>query len=1100
MKRSQPSSFKGYNPTESKLIPWVQKHLTQPQSAAKLNANQQVSAGESTPPTNVPGFGAFLDGKTYSDGLETKCADAPDNCGVFVALSKDFDGDGKVDLAVVQYDGTVNIMLNDGAGGLKDPIVYSPPPNAGVTYATAVDLNGDGYPDIIASDASNTNLIVYLNQGNGTFATPASIPVNTPDDAELDAIGVTDINGDGKPDVVALLDSLTFTDSGDLVTTLTIQTFFGKGDGTFVIPTEAQTTQQTISGQAGFGGMLAFGDFRHRGKSDLVFLQAVTNSSGFFGDVSAVLAEGNGDGTFSAPKNAVIIKNVTRSLGDLRVVDLNADNNPDIAFEGSTGLITALNNGDGTFGAPITAPLSPATLLFDDINGDGYPDLVMNGGTLAVYPGKGDGTFGTPPAEYLDADGTGQGIRLADYNGDGIPDIVEINNNPREASIFLGQGGGKYTAAPLLSSAADPVLDANQLVLQTTGDFNGDGYSDILAVNAGNGEPSLETALSDGTGSFIYKTALLQRQFPTLAYVQPVTADFNGDGRQDIILTGYVGTLAVALANSDGTFANPTSIPLGPLSCVPNYAGTGDLTGSGHQDIVITYPGDYNCGGNGSTPSGYFIVPGKGDGTFGAPQFYPFGEELFSVTIADMNGDGIPDLVLNDEPFDIVFSPYFAVYFLAGKHDDTFGEPLLVSSGNVISQIIAGDLNQDGKPDLVMFSEGAQQAGVTDSAAGIQLYKGRGDGYFDPLTQLAVGNFYESGFLGDVNGDGIPDITAALQGTIYPTGRLEGLTAWLGLGGGYFSPISTQMPRGSTSVAAGHFLPDNTTSFVVQIAYIDAAAIMLNQGGDSLALTPSSSSLSQGDTLTLSASITSTFANGSPTGSISFAAGGVSLGTAPVSNGTAALSTSALSIGTSQITATYSGDTHYNVASATVPVTVVAIQPSISVSSIPPTLTLQPGATGTIAVSVAANNAFTGTVTLSCKGAPQESSCNVAPATIQLTPGQSIVVTAVVSTTPPNDTYQADKRNPDKPSPVDSEICLALALLCILPVRRFRRGITIVVVAFSIAAMGLLGCGGGGSSKAPPVYGGTPAGTYTLNLTATSGSLSSTVPITLKIQ
>ena len=75
-----------------------------------------------------------------------------------------------------------------------------------VTNAAATDLNGDGYPDILASDASNTNLIVYLNQGNGTFAAPATIPVNTSDDAELDAIGVTDINGDGKPDVVALLD------------------------------------------------------------------------------------------------------------------------------------------------------------------------------------------------------------------------------------------------------------------------------------------------------------------------------------------------------------------------------------------------------------------------------------------------------------------------------------------------------------------------------------------------------------------------------------------------------------------------------------------------------------------------------------------------------------------------------------------------------------------------------------------------------------------------------------------------------------------------------------------------------------------------------
>jgi FG-GAP-like repeat len=205
-----------------------------------------------------------------------------------------------------------------------------------------------------------------------------------------------------------------------------------------------------------------------------------------------------------------------------------------------------------------------------------------------------------------------------------------------------------------------------------------------------------------------------------------VTADFNGDGLQDIILTGSVGTLAVALSKGDGTFGTRITIDMGSLGCELGYAATADLTGSGHQDLVIPYGGDGGCGLNGPNASGYFVIRNNGDGTFAQAKFYSFGTELYSVTLEDLSGDGIPDLVLNDEPFNTGTHP-FATYYLPGNGDGTFGEARTLNLDYVVSQIIAADVNNDGKTDLVMFSEGnyagaPSPGGQWDASTGIDLY------------------------------------------------------------------------------------------------------------------------------------------------------------------------------------------------------------------------------------------------------------------------------------------------------------------------------------------------------------------------------------------
>jgi hypothetical protein len=1102
---------KARTPAERLLVPVLKKRLAASSTRAKSAAMPRpLDTGISG---TTPNFGGFLDAPFYPARLDASCLTDPYNCGVAAAVTADFNQDGKPDIAVLQYDGTLNILLNTGSGAFSAPVAYSNPnvSSTEIEQAFAVDVNNDGYPDIVALDAGNNAILVYLNKG-GVFSTPTAISMAG---AQVGSIALGDVNGDGNVDVV----TIAVTQVNNTLSTLTVQSYLGAGDGTFATPTAALTQSVNVAAFVQPSLTVVLGDVNKDGKLDIAasFIEELSQTGG---QIVASVALGNGDGSFGALNvtNPIVVPLNSSfpffnlSTAGVQIKDLNNDGNPDLAIDtnciGNTSTLwVALGDGKGNFTSTVqTAGVAVSQqIVYVDVTGDGIPDLVQTNGGLYIWVGNGDGTFSLPADgnSYIEDGGGSQSLALADFNGDGNLDIAQLGGDYKQLSIYAGNGKGSFWGAPALASTTDAIPWPINLGLYDVIDVQGKGYSSALFIDDSS-SAEIVTAVGDGKGNLTYVVGLSSAAVPNLGYIEPVQADFNGDGKQDLLIAGTDGSLSVALSNGDGTFQTPVSVGLPALDCEVSYAATGDVNGDGKIDVVVAYVGDSACGGSGGTSSGYFVALGNGDGTFQTPVFTAYGTELYAVTLADMNLDGNLDLILDDAPFQV--GGTFAVDLLFGNGDGTFGAGTTVNSNYMISQVIAGDYNMDGKPDLILLSEGEQSDQDYDTTAGILLLPGNGDGTFGAPTQIATGNFFLNGSLTDVNSDGIPDLVVALYGAVGQPNTYYGLSTLLGTGKGEFSsPVNTLESFQSETVLPGNFYNDNAPDFVVQTAY--GPALYLGQGGTSISLTNSGASVNFGSqetfTATLAASMSSRPAL---TGTVSFYDGTTLLGSSSLGSGAATYSLSTLSVGTHSITAVYSGDANFNPnTSAVSAVTVAAVAPAFTLSAAPSSTTVSQGQNGVATLTLTANATFSGSVTLACSGAPANASCTVNPASVTLATGGSATATLVFATT----TATASLRGQDAPlsrSPFRSSGALALvALVGMFADRRSRRRLLVALFAVVLlfAGMSLTGCGSSGSNSGSGSVNLVAKGTYTVTVTATpsggSGSAqTATVSVTVQ--
>ncbi|HEX9112079.1 MAG TPA: FG-GAP-like repeat-containing protein [Terriglobales bacterium] len=430
-------------------------------------------------------------------------------------------------------------------------------------------------------------------------------------------------------------------------------------------------------------------------------------------------------------------------------------------------------------------------------------------------------------------------------------------------------------------------------------DVNGDGKPDIVVGNApfDSSESSVGVLLGNGDGTFQSAKAYGTGGHPMTVFgpsVSIAVADVNGDGRPDV-LVGQLEGVAVLLGNGDGSFQGPLSHPINSLSGVTPVAA--DVNADGHPDLLALF-----CGGG-----ALGVLLGNGDGTFGALQLYRSGgDEANSIVVSDVNRDGKVDLLVNNGLSDAGFQ-FGKLGVLLGNGDGTFQQARIYNTGGFSDgSLTVADVNGDGNPDVITvnFCESPYSCLVTP----VSVLLGNGDGTFQTAKiRGSGGKFGEGVAVADINRDGIPDLLTANQcwNSICDRGSVQLL---LGRGDGTFVLTGDGNIPGSPdafAIAIADVNGDGTAD--VFVAKGDGIGVLLSLFSTTTNVTSGLNPSVYGQAVTLNATVET---NGpvAPTGTVRFMNGKVMVGSATVSENVATLTTSHLPAGRLSLTARYQGD------------------------------------------------------------------------------------------------------------------------------------------------------------------------------------------------
>ena len=448
--------------------------------------------------------------------------------------------------------------------------------------------------------------------------------------------------------------------------------------------------------------------------------------------------------------------------------DLVAANFGNFVNDGPSDLSVMFGLGDGTFTAETRVPTEhrPTGVVAADFDADGIGDLVItyNQLQMAVFKrGLGGGTFGP---EELIAGNFVHRLQLADFNDDGLPDLLnDLAISTGGFQAFLGQPGGHFLIAP--GNVQDITFNPARV------DLNGDGHDDVVTIHYVPGEDphEIDVFLGNGDGSFDFSGSVDLGAY--VSWLMP--ADVDGDGFEDLGVSLYElhpsgsnSNFQLLFSNGDGTFTpGPVETEVYGTSLVAydrNADGLQDFVRIGYWDVTPYLA---------TAPRAFTTMP-----------WFATGDNVTGSAVEDFDGDGRKDLALLSNTAETIF-------LHMGNAQAGFGPPL---DGSVRETypggLVTGDFDGDGALDMA-------NAVLTDGVVGIRL--GHGDGTFDPETRYAVGlgPLFLAG--ADMNGDGHEDLVVSLRNWIfeYPDPLPPGdVVVLLGNGDGTFQPPTAPVPSG----------------------------------------------------------------------------------------------------------------------------------------------------------------------------------------------------------------------------------------------------------------------------------------------------------------
>lgn len=482
----------------------------------------------------------------------------------------------------------------------------------------------------------------------------------------------------------------------------------------------------------------------------------------------------------------------------------------------------------------------PRSVCSADFNGDGVMDMVAANyysNTVSVLLGSGNGAFANPVSFATGVYPTA--ITTSDFNGDGISDLAVANYFSNDVSILLGTGSGSFLATVNYGVGSTPRSI-------TSADFNADGKSDLAVANFGSNTVSLLFGSSSGTFA------------PAFSYnigsspVSIISDDFNGDGKADLATANSVNNVTVLLGTGSGSMG---SILNTTTSVMGSALTSGDFNSDGKKDLAVTF-------GGGS--SNLVVLQGNGIGSFLSPTYYNVGTNPSAIVAADFNGDAILDLVIaNNTSKDI--------FVLSGNGMGIFTISQSYYIGEQLFCITSSDFNSDGVLDLATATNTTNNAlvligtgsgvfynainydfGGTDAALKLASKDFNNDGYLDfaivtnanmliimlgnglgTYTSTA-GNYNTFGqassiIADDFNNDGNQDVVILLQSSYV-------VEVFLGSGNGTFSaPVEFYAGSNVQDVVSADFNSDGNKDLAVANYNSNNISILIGDGSGNFA-------------------------------------------------------------------------------------------------------------------------------------------------------------------------------------------------------------------------------------------------------------------------
>jgi hypothetical protein len=520
-----------------------------------------------------------------------------------------------------------------------------------------------------------------------------------------------------------------------------------------------------------------------------------------------------------------------------------------------------------------TAPTGPLSFL-------DASDSNFSLGSVALAGSTASSSINALPLEFV-GDIPAK-MTVADFDGDGNPDIAIVNSQDQSVQVLYGDGKGasSYSYQIVVPGAWD----------LAAGDFNGDGMLDLAVTDTVNNKVHILQFAGDRSFSDV---------FSAFAGYDPeyiAVGDFDGNGTLDLLVSCDEGAAINYMAGTGfGT--------LDPIKGLNNRTQPGQIAVADfNKDGKL----DFAVGGLDGLVTVYL---GDGLSNFSVSQTLYGGADPRGVVVADFNGDGAPDLASISDSDNLI-----TVFLNNNNGTGILTEKGTYSTGtnNVLASLVVGDFNGDGLADLAYSTSSVNPyQGGTAADGVLTVLKGKGDGTFSTGPSVTTGADPWTVVAGDWNGDGFTDFAVS-----------NSADATIGMWG-YLVTTSATAVLSNVSIPGG-----GTHSIYAN--YVFSATDHSSKSSDvALAGTPIKTtttlhvspglSVTHGQTVQLTAVVAAgTSSDFTESGTVKFMDGTTVLKTVTISGGQAVYSTNNLAVGTHSLTAAYSGDKNFVTSAAAV--------------------------------------------------------------------------------------------------------------------------------------------------------------------------------------